>query len=77
MKKILFATTALAGLAIAGVASAEIALFGDARLGIGYNINNNGSTEFKDHRPGRSPSTTTANWKPPRTCARSPASGSA
>ena len=32
MKKVLFATTALAGLAIGGVASAQgIALFGDAR----------------------------------------------
>jgi outer membrane protein OmpU len=44
MKKTLFATTALAGLAIGSVASAQgIALFGDARLGLGYNINNNGS----------------------------------
>jgi outer membrane protein OmpU len=51
MKKVLFATTALAGLAIGGVASAQgIALFGDARLGLGYNINNEGGvlTEFDD-----------------------------
>ncbi len=45
MKKILFATTALAGLAFAGVASADIAMFGDARLGLGYNINNDGSAQ--------------------------------
>jgi outer membrane protein OmpU len=44
MKKTLFATTALAGLAIGSVASAQgIALFGDARLGLGYNIYNNGA----------------------------------
>jgi outer membrane protein OmpU len=51
MKKVLFATTALAGLAIGGMASAQgIALFGDARLGLGYNINNDGSpaTEIND-----------------------------
>jgi outer membrane protein OmpU len=47
MKKVLFATTALAGLAIGGVASAQgIALFGDARLGLGYNIQNDGTTWF-------------------------------
>jgi outer membrane protein OmpU len=44
MKKILFASTALAGLAIGGMASAQgITLFGDARLGLGYGINNDGS----------------------------------
>ena len=49
MKKVLFATTAFAGLAIAGVASAQgIALFGDARLGLGYNINNDGTTWYDD-----------------------------
>jgi outer membrane protein OmpU len=51
MKKALFATTALAGLAIGGMASAQgIALFGDARLGLGYNINNDGGilTETDD-----------------------------
>ena len=49
MKKVLFATTALAGLAIGGVASAQgIALFGDARLGLGYNINNDGAVAFND-----------------------------
>lgn len=49
MKKVLFATTAFAGLAIAGVASAQgIALFGDARLGLGYNIQNDGSTWYGD-----------------------------
>jgi outer membrane protein OmpU len=49
MKKVLFATTAFAGLAIAGVASAQgIALFGDARLGLGYNIQNNGTTWFDE-----------------------------
>lgn len=48
MKKVLFATTAFAGLAIAGVASAQgIALFGDARLGLGYNINNDGTTHLE------------------------------
>ena len=49
MKKVLFATTALAGLAIGGVASAQgIALFGDARLGLGYNIKNDGSVALND-----------------------------
>lgn len=44
MKKVLFASTALAALAVGGVASAQgVALFGDARLGLGYNINNDGS----------------------------------
>lgn len=47
MKKILFATTALAGLAIGGAASAEIALFGSARLGLGYNINNEGGIDLE------------------------------
>lgn len=50
MKKVLFATTAFAGLAIAGVASAQgIALFGDARLGLGYNIQNDGTTWFDEN----------------------------
>jgi len=44
MKNVLFASTALAALAIGGAASAQgITLFGDARLGLGYNINNDGS----------------------------------
>ena len=48
MKKVLFATTALAGLAIGGVASAQgIALFGDARLGLGYNIENDGDVRLE------------------------------
>ena len=43
MKKVLFATTATAALALGGMASAQgIALFGEARLGLGYNINNEG-----------------------------------
>ena len=43
MKKVLFATTATGALLIGGIASAQgIALFGDARLGLGYNINNDG-----------------------------------
>ena len=51
MKNVLFATTATAALLVGGVASAQgIALFGDARLGLGYNINNDGSirTETND-----------------------------
>jgi outer membrane protein OmpU len=49
MKKVLFATTALAGLAIGGVASAQgVALFGDARLGLGYNIDNDGEVVIED-----------------------------
>jgi outer membrane protein OmpU len=47
MKKILFASTALASLAIGGAASAEIALFGSARLGLGYNIRNNGTVDLE------------------------------
>ena len=44
MKNVLFASTAFAALAIGGAASAQgITLFGDARLGLGYNINNDGS----------------------------------
>jgi len=42
MKKILFASTALAALAIGGAASAEVELFGDARLGAGYKVDNDG-----------------------------------
>lgn len=49
MKNVLFATTASAALLIGGVASAQgITLFGDARLGLGYNINNDGSTAEDD-----------------------------
>ncbi|MBP7241648.1 porin [Amaricoccus sp.] len=47
MKKILFASTALAALAVGGAASAEIALFGSARLGIGYNIDNEGNVDLE------------------------------
>lgn len=44
MKKVLFASTALAAMAIGGAASAQgITLFGDARLGLGYNIDNAGA----------------------------------
>ncbi len=50
MKKILFASSALATLAIGGAASADITLFGDARLGIGYNIGNNGSVDLESTR---------------------------
>jgi len=43
MKNVLFASTALAALAIGGAASAQgVTLFGDARLGLGYNIDNDG-----------------------------------
>jgi len=49
MKKVLFTTTALAAMAIGGVASAQgISLFGDARLGLGYNINNEGGAVGDD-----------------------------
>lgn len=48
MKKVLFASTAAAGMAFAGVAAADIALFGDARLGLGYNINNGGGAIEED-----------------------------
>ncbi len=51
MKNVLFATTATAALLVGGAASAQgIALFGDARLGLGYNIYNDGSirTETND-----------------------------
>jgi outer membrane protein OmpU len=44
MKKVLFASSALAALAIGGAASAQgISLFGTARLGLGYGINNDGT----------------------------------
>jgi outer membrane protein OmpU len=49
MKKVLFASTATAALAIGGMASAQgIALFGDARLGLGWNINNEGGATGDD-----------------------------
>ena len=56
MNKILFASTATAALVIGGMASAQdsgVALFGDARLGLGYNIANDGGAlgddpEFED-----------------------------
>jgi outer membrane protein OmpU len=49
MKKVLFASTALAAMAIGGAASAQgITLFGDARLGLGYNIQNDGSVLLND-----------------------------
>jgi len=49
MKKVLFATTATGALLIGGIASAQgIALFGDARLGLGYNINNEGGVLTTD-----------------------------
>jgi outer membrane protein OmpU len=49
MKKVLFATTATGALLIGGIASAQgIALFGDARLGLGYNINNEGGVLTED-----------------------------
>ncbi len=51
MKNVLFATTAASALLIGGIASAQgVALFGDARLGLGYNIANDGSilTETND-----------------------------
>jgi len=49
MKTFLFASTATAALLIGGMASAQgISLFGDARLGLGYNINNDGSVSNDD-----------------------------
>jgi outer membrane protein OmpU len=43
MKKALFATTAAAALAAGGMAAAQdITLFGDARLGLGYQVSNDG-----------------------------------
>ena len=68
MKNVLFATTAASALLIGGIASAQgIALFGDARLGLGYNINNDGATAPLDDDGDTAPTTS----------ARSPASGSA
>jgi outer membrane protein OmpU len=52
MKKVLFASTAFAALAIGGAASAEIALFGDARLGLGYNIGNGGGIDLEQQDDG-------------------------
>lgn len=48
MKKILFASTALAALAIGGAASAEVEMFGDARLGAGYKVDNDGDVNDTD-----------------------------
>ncbi len=59
MKKILFATTAFASLAIGGAASAEIVLFGSARLGIGYNIRNNGAADLEATRSETATTTST------------------
>lgn len=52
MKKVLFASTALAVMAIGGAASAEIALFGSARLGLGYGILNNGTADLEPNNKG-------------------------
>ena len=53
MKNVLFATTATAALLVGGVASAQgIALFGDARLGLGYNIFNDGSVRTETNADG-------------------------
>lgn len=53
MKNVLFATTAASALLIGGIASAQgIALFGDARLGLGYNIANDGSLLVNDDGDG-------------------------
>lgn len=44
MKKVLFATTAAGALAIGGAASAQgVTVFGDGRLGLGFNVLQNGS----------------------------------
>jgi outer membrane protein OmpU len=49
MKRVLFATTATSALLLGGIASAQgIALFGDARLGLGYNIENDGDVLIED-----------------------------
>ncbi|MER2507406.1 porin [Amaricoccus sp.] len=49
MKNVLFATTALAALAVGGMASAQgISLFGSARMGLGYGINNDGTVNLDD-----------------------------
>jgi outer membrane protein OmpU len=53
MKKVLFATTAASTLLIGGIASAQgIALFGDARLGLGYNIDNDGGVLVEENDDG-------------------------
>lgn len=53
MKKVLFATTAASTLLIGGIASAQgIALFGDARLGLGYNIDNDGGILTEEKSDG-------------------------
>lgn len=49
MKKILFATTATAALAVGGMASAQgISLFGDARLGLGYKVDSDGDVQLTE-----------------------------
>ena len=59
MKKILFTSTALAAMAFGGVASAQgISLFGDARLGLGYNIYNNGDLRLEGTEVGTITTTT-------------------
>jgi hypothetical protein len=46
MKKILFASTAAGLVAAGGMASAQgVTVFGDARIGLGYNVLNNGSAD--------------------------------
>ena len=53
MKKVLFATTAASALLLGGIASAQgIALFGDARLGLGYNIDNEGGVLLEENADG-------------------------
>jgi outer membrane protein OmpU len=53
MKKALFATTAASALLMGGIASAQgVALFGSARLGLGYNIYNDGSIRTETDSAG-------------------------
>src|SRR6188768_1422981 len=53
MKNVLFATTATAALLVGAAASAQgIALFGEARLGLGYNINNEGGVLLEEQSDG-------------------------
>ena len=67
MRGSLFATVAGGFMLAGGIASAQgVVLFGDARLGLGYNINNDGSVG--------SPTRTATS---PTTFAPSPGSGSA
>lgn len=49
MKKILFATTAAGAMVVGSIAAAQgVSVFGNARLGLGWNVTNSGAEDLQD-----------------------------